>query len=90
MCTKDIEVGKFRLHEVACARMNYKCQKCGEIVPKSDREQHEEDEHSDKPNVSCDQCDLFTTKDVQALARHKKDECSKRPALVAQQNQAQQ
>jgi len=38
MCAKDIEVGKFRLHEVACARMNYKCQKCGEIVPKSDRD----------------------------------------------------
>lgn len=54
MCAKDIEVSKFRLHESACARMNYKCQKCDQIVSKADREQHEEDEHSDKPNVSCD------------------------------------
>lgn len=38
MCKKDIEVGKFRLHEVTCARMNYKCAKCGEIVLKADRE----------------------------------------------------
>jgi len=51
MCQKDIESAKFRLHEVACARMNYKCAKCGEIVPKADREQHEEDVHTDKPVV---------------------------------------
>ena len=54
MCQKDIESAKFRLHEVACARMNYKCSKCGEIVPKADREEHKEDEHTDKPMINCD------------------------------------
>ena len=45
VCEKDIEEPKFRLHEVACARNNYKCPKCGEVIAKSDREQHERDNH---------------------------------------------
>ncbi len=49
ICGRDIEVSKFRLHEVACARMNYKCPKCGEIVPKADREHHDENECSARP-----------------------------------------
>jgi len=73
MCQQQIEVAKFRLHEVACIRMNYKCTKCGEIVPKAEREQHEDDVHSDKPLLSCELCNEFSTKDGQALASHKKD-----------------
>ena len=69
---KPIEVAKFRLHEVACARNNYKCTKCGEVVPKADREQHEEDEHSDKPMLACDLCTTFKSKDANELAAHKK------------------
>ena len=38
LCEKDIEQSKFRLHEVACARNNYKCPKCSEIVLKAERE----------------------------------------------------
>lgn len=38
LCQKDIEQSKFRLHEVACARNNFKCDKCGDIVPKSDKD----------------------------------------------------
>ena len=49
MCQKPIEMAKFRLHEVACSRQNYKCAKCGEVVPKADKEQHELDEHTEKP-----------------------------------------
>ena len=49
MCQKPIEVAKFRLHEVACARQNYKCSKCGEVVPKADREEHELEMHTEKP-----------------------------------------
>ena len=49
MCQKPIELAKYRLHEVACSRQNYKCAKCGEVVPKADREQHELDEHTEKP-----------------------------------------
>ena len=71
MCQKQIDVAKFRLHESACARMNYKCPKCGEIVLKAEREQHDEDEHSDKPVFTCDLCSEYKTKDQQALAHHK-------------------
>ena len=43
VCEKQIEVPKFRLHEVACARQNFKCRKCGEVVAKAEREAHDED-----------------------------------------------
>ena len=41
-CERDIEASKFRMHEIGCARMNYKCKECGEVVAKADREEHEE------------------------------------------------
>ena len=41
VCEKQIEVPKFRLHEVACARQNYKCRKCGEVVAKAERDKYE-------------------------------------------------
>ena len=46
VCEKDIEEPKFRLHESACARMNYKCAKCGDVLAKADRETHEHDNHT--------------------------------------------
>ena len=49
LCKKQIEIAKFRLHEVACARQNYICKKCGEVVAKADREEH--DEECGKPKV---------------------------------------
>ena len=52
-CEKAIEVSKFRMHEIGCARNNYKCRECGEVVPKCEREEHEETAH--KP-VSCAHC----------------------------------
>ena len=45
LCEREIEVAKFRMHEIGCARMNYKCQVCGEIVAKEDKEEHEEEAH---------------------------------------------
>jgi hypothetical protein len=44
-CERDIEVGKFRMHEIGCARMNYKCRVCGEVVAKEDKEDHEAEAH---------------------------------------------
>ena len=40
-CGKDIEASKFRMHDIGCARQNYRCEKCKEAVPKSDKEQHD-------------------------------------------------
>ncbi len=40
VCGKDIEDQKFRMHEPACLRLNYKCPQCGDCVLKSDKDQH--------------------------------------------------
>ena len=40
-CEKQIEVSKMRMHEVQCARMNYKCKECGQVVSKEDKETHD-------------------------------------------------
>lgn len=52
-CERPIEVSKIRMHEIGCARNNYKCRDCGEVVPKGDREDHEENAH--KP-IKCQYC----------------------------------
>ena len=52
-CERDIEVSKIRMHEIGCARMNYKCTICGEIVAKEDREDHEEEAHVE---IKCKYC----------------------------------
>lgn len=41
------------MHEVQCARMNYKCKICGEIVAKEDKEQHEAEAHAP---IKCQYC----------------------------------
>ena len=52
-CEKPIELTKFRMHEIGCARNNYKCRECGEVVAKAEREEHEETAH--KP-IKCQYC----------------------------------
>ena len=44
MCGKDIELSKFRMHEMGCMRQNYICPKCKQCVAKSDKEEHDENE----------------------------------------------
>ena len=44
-CERMIEISKFRMHDIGCARSNYKCKECGEVVPKSDKEEHEATAH---------------------------------------------
>ena len=45
LCEKDIELAKFRMHDIGCSRANYKCKECNMCVPKAEREEHEEEEH---------------------------------------------
>ena len=52
-CERAIEVSKIRMHEIGCARNNYKCRECGEVVAKAEREEHEQTAH--KP-VTCQYC----------------------------------
>ena len=44
-CERPIELAKFRMHEIGCARSNYKCTICGDIVAKSEREEHDKEAH---------------------------------------------
>jgi len=46
-CERDIPESKFRLHEIPCARNNYKCAECGEIVAKAEKEEHEKEAHAE-------------------------------------------
>lgn len=43
LCEKMIEASKFRIHEVMCSRMNYRCPKCNMLVLKAEKAQHDED-----------------------------------------------
>jgi transcription initiation factor IIE alpha subunit len=45
VCGKPIEEPKFRIHEATCARNNFKCPKCAEIIPKSEKDHHEQEFH---------------------------------------------
>ncbi|CDW80455.1 UNKNOWN [Stylonychia lemnae] len=45
-CNKPIEISKFRMHEIGCARNNIKCPQCREIVLKSDLPAHEAEYHT--------------------------------------------
>lgn len=40
-CERAIEISKIRMHEIGCARNNYKCRECGDIVAKVDRDEHD-------------------------------------------------
>ena len=55
MCSRDIEMSKFRMHEIGCARNNYKCQVCGEIVAKAEKEEHDKEAHT---KVVCQHCNI--------------------------------
>ena len=60
-CERDIEASKFRMHEIGCARMNYKCKECGEVVAKADKEEHDAEAH--KP-ITCKYCSYSASKIV--------------------------
>ncbi|CDW91546.1 UNKNOWN [Stylonychia lemnae] len=74
ICGKDIEEPKYRIHEATCARNNFKCQDCGEIVPKADKDHHITEFHTQTP---CEYCKTFTA-DKKSLAGHL-NMCSMRP-----------
>lgn len=54
-CEEQIPAGKHRMHELGCARMNYKCTTCGEVVLKEEKEEHEEEAHT---KVKCQYCNF--------------------------------
>ena len=59
MCEQAIDSAKFRMHEIGCLRQNYKCKDCGQCVPKSEKEEHEEEEHA---IITCANCGFSAPK----------------------------
>ncbi len=44
-CNKPIEAVKFRMHELQCAKLNYKCEQCGDVVEKTEKTNHDATAH---------------------------------------------
>lgn len=72
-CEKQIEATKYRMHEMQCARINYKCGECGMVVAKSDKAEHEAEAHV---KVKCQYCNFEAGKLV--FGNHE-DRCELRP-----------
>ena len=72
-CEQAIPVSKIRMHEIGCARNNYKCRECGEVVAKDDREEHEETAHK---LSKCQYCNFEATQ--KAFGDHE-EKCDMRP-----------
>ena len=72
-CKRQIEISKIRMHEIGCARQYYRCAECGEMVAKSEREEHDEE---CKQLVKCQYCDFSASKFK--FGRHE-ETCEMRP-----------
>ena len=74
-CQQPIEVSKFRIHEIGCARNNYRCPQCGDLVAKSEKAEHEQEAHV---KVGCKFCKAeFQKREIQ---KHE-DTCFMKPKL---------
>eukprot|EP00347_Sterkiella_histriomuscorum_P023509 403334376 len=74
ICGKDIEEPKYRIHEATCARNNYRCPQCGEVVPKGDKDHHDQENHVQIP---CQYCKNFAA-DKKGLQVHEQ-QCDMQP-----------
>lgn len=72
-CLKAVSAQSFAMHEARCARINWRCDKCGAVVPTAQRQEHLQTAHAP---TKCDQCE----EEVEAylLAKHKEEECKQR------------
>ena len=52
-CEEEIDNSKYKMHSVRCARFNYKCKVCGEVVLLEDKEEHEEEAHAKQKCQHC-------------------------------------
>jgi len=73
-CETAIEKSKFMLHEAYCFRNMYKC-KCGEVVLKAEKEEHEEEKHQE---IQCKFCSFKAMK--HEFGDHEEN-CDKKPKL---------
>lgn len=74
-CERQIAASKFRMHEIQCVKLNYKCKVCGEVVAKADREEHEAEAHVKKKCQFCDYEELESKFD----SNNHEDNCKMAP-----------
>lgn len=72
-CLSFIPVENYMIHTLTCRTTNYKCEKCGMIVKKSDHKNHENEYHS---MVQCAKCG--TDVERSKLSWHETNECCER------------
>ena len=63
---RSIATSNLQIHELHCQKHLLVCQKCGEAIPKSATEEHDEEYHKE---VECDLCHGFLP--VDQLVKHK-------------------
>lgn len=66
-------MSKFRMHDIGCARSNYKCKECGEVVPKAEKDEHEATAHK---QIICQHC-KFTA--IASKFKNHEEHCELRP-----------
>uniref|UniRef100_A0A6B2L427 C2H2-type domain-containing protein n=1 Tax=Arcella intermedia TaxID=1963864 RepID=A0A6B2L427_9EUKA len=72
-CLQRIPPAQFTMHELRCARINWRCPSCNMVVLKTDKDKHIDELHSIKP---CEAC--LQPLEVREHAAHKKDDCPAR------------
>lgn len=73
LCEREVEVSKFRMHDIGCSRQNYKCRECGACVAKADKEKHEETAHV---AMTCEDCGFSAMK---VKYGNHQEECKMKP-----------
>jgi hypothetical protein len=71
-CRRDIPTTSYSLHEMACARHNWRCQVCGAVVPLAEKDKHRAVAHV------VAECVCGVELPPEELQVHKEFECPKR------------
>ena len=72
-CMHKISMNTYATHSAVCPRINWRCDRCGAVVQKAQREEHMREAHSP---VTCEACGEVT--ESGKLAGHKESECKYR------------
>ena len=74
-CQRRIPERNFAMHQLRCARMMTKCERCGDVIHKSEAKAHAESHEL----AECDMCGQRVER--RAMERHKAKWCSRRPVV---------
>lgn len=72
-CMHKIAIASFAVHQARCARINWRCEKCGTVVPRGQKDEHLREAHTP---VECPQCSEVV--DSGTLEKHKREDCKNR------------